>query len=422
MALIYNATFDSQTHILSLLDKAGNVISSCEVPSKELVDDPNKPLMLRAIKDNSSVTLTKKGTLDNTYQTSTNGTDWTDYTFGTNISLAKGESVYFRCSNHPTTQSYQNCVSFVMVGKIEAWHNAYSMISSSFTNTGASVGEYGMVALFKNCSSLTKAPLLLNALATYCYAFMFDGCTSLVQAPDLPATTLVDNCYVTMFSGCTSLTQAPALPATTLVRSCYQNMFHGCTSLVQAPELPATTLAQYCYAWMFHGCTSLTKAPDLPATTLVDNCYLTMFSGCTSLTQAPALPATTLANFCYQNMFHGCTSLVQAPELPATTLANDCYLSMFRGCTSLTQAPSLPATALVDSCYQYMFEGCTALKEVRISATRLRSDNTLKEWLAGVSATGDFYCDPNATIFPTDSTSGIPANWTRHALADYPQT
>jgi len=45
-------------------------------------------------------------------------------------------------------------------------------------------------------------------------------------------------------------------------------MFRGCTSLITAPELPATTLTNYGYQGMFGGCTSLTKAPDLPATTL----------------------------------------------------------------------------------------------------------------------------------------------------------
>ena len=193
MALIYNATFDSQARVLSLLDKAGNTISSCEVPSKELVDDPNKPLMLRAIEDNSSVTLTKKGTLDNTYQTSTNRKDWTDYTLGTKISLNNGESVYFRCSNHPTTQTISDYVQFVMEGKIEAWHNAYSMISSDFSSAEGSVGKYGMCRLFKDCKSLTKAPLLVNTLESCCYYSMFQGCKSLTQAPALPATTLASH-------------------------------------------------------------------------------------------------------------------------------------------------------------------------------------------------------------------------------------
>ena len=419
MALIYDVDFDSGTRVLSLLDKAGNVISSCEVPSKE-VDDPNKPLMLRAIEDNSSVTLTKNGTLSNTYQTSTNGTDWTDYTLGTKISLNKGESVYFRCSNHPTTQTYENCVQFVMEGKIKAWHNAYSMISSSFTSTGGSVGNYGMVHLFKDCASLTKAPLLVNALSPHCYQSMFSRCSALTQAPVLPATHLAEGCYQGMFYGCSALTQAPELSATTLADYCCNYMFSKCTSLTQAPELPATTLAEGCYQSMFDGCSALTQAPVLPATHLAESCYADMFYECSALTQAPVLPATHLAESCYQDMFDGCSEVTQAPELPATTLSLYCYLSMFRGCSALTQAPPLPATTLTNQCYQGMFEGCQSLKEVRIAATRTAT-NSLTDWLKGVSATGDFYCKPNATIFPT-GTSGIPENWTRRNIADYPTT
>lgn len=53
-------------------------------------------------------------------------------------------------------------------------------------------------------------------MANWCYNSMFSGCTSLVQAPALPATTLVDRCYNAMFYNCTRLTTAPALPATAL--------------------------------------------------------------------------------------------------------------------------------------------------------------------------------------------------------------
>ena len=200
-------------------------------------------------------------------------------------------------------------------------------------------------------------------MAESCYQFMFSGCTSLIQAPALPATTLANGCYRSMFEGCTSLAKAPnELPATTLASECYQNMFIGCTSLIQAPTLPATTLAVGCYVRMFGGCTGLTQAPALPATRLAASCYSSMFEGCTSLIQAPALPATTLADYCYEYMFQGCTGLTQAPALPATTLAEGCYSFMFQGCSSLTQAPALPATTLVDFCYVYMFGGCTGLK------------------------------------------------------------
>ena len=177
-----------------------------------------------------------------------------------------------------------------------------------------------------------------------------------------------DYCYQSMFYNCTSLTQAPELPATRLAESCYEKMFHDCTSLTQAPELPATTLANHCYQSMFYNCTSLTQAPELPATTLAKGCCWSMFYNCTSLTQAPELPATRLAESCYWGMFYNCTSLTQAPELPATRLAENCYRSMFYNCTSLTQAPELPATTLANHCYDEMFHDCTSLK---LSSTKI---------------------------------------------------
>ena len=293
MSLIYDVDFNSGTRVLSLLDKAGNTISSCEVPSKD-VDDITKPLTFRATQDGSTVALTKMGSPDGDFQTSTDGGNtWTDYSIGRRITLKSGDEVSFRVkADRSPYQSASDHYYFVMGGKIEAWHNVMSMYrANDFATYDTAVGSL--------------------------FAYLFDNCTSLTKAPVLPATTLTND-------------------------SCYYRMFDGCQSL--------------------------TKAPELPATTLVLNCYGGMFSGCQSLTEAPELPATTLAGSCYQNMFSGCQSL----------------------------------------------------KEVRISATTTAT-SALSSWLSGVAATGDFYCDPNATIFPTGE-SGIPQNWTRRNIADYPAT
>ena len=227
----------------------------------------------------------------------------------------------------------------------------------------------------------------------------------------LPATTLANNCYYHMFDGCTSLVTAPELPATTLAEKCYETMFHGCTSLTTAPELPATTLAEYCYETMFSGCTSLTTAPELPATTLAERCYNGMFSGCTSLVNAPELPATTLADTCYSSMFRKCTSLVTAPELPATTLANFCYYDMFRKCTSLVIAPELPATTLADGCYYDMFKECTKINYIKCLATDISASGCCTSWVNFVASSGTFVKAASMTSWPT-GTSGIPSGWT----------
>lgn len=167
-------------------------------------------------------------------QTSTDGTIWSDYVFGTEIMLTHaGDKVYFRnAAEGMTAFSKDNAIcQFSMTGKIAASGNVMSLVD-------------------KTCTA-TAIP------NDYCFMELFSGCTALTTAPELPATTLASNCYWYMFHGCTSLTIAPELPATTLADWCYAGMFFGCTSLTTVPELPATTLAEKCYAKMFFGCTSL---------------------------------------------------------------------------------------------------------------------------------------------------------------------
>ena len=214
------------------------------------------------------------------------------------------------------------------------------------------------------------------------FCSLFENCSVLTSAPELPATTLADNCYSFMFYGCTSLTSAPDLPATKLAENCYNSMFFGCTSLTSAPELKATELAVSCYNSMFQDCTNLNTAPKLPAKTLAEGCYSYMFLGCKHLNTAPELPATILAKACYERMFERCIYLNTAPELPATELAEDCYSYMFCDCRSLQKAPSLSAETLASGCYEYMFKECTILS----SATMLAPSNQIlkkciRDWL-----------------------------------------
>ena len=183
---------------------------------------------------------------------------------GTIITLANvGDKVYFRAKqdNQQFAIDDINCNKFVMTGKIAASGNINTLLKADGSILDLTIN---------------------NVDRSYCYANMFSGCSSLTQAPELPAMTLADSCYSSMFGGCTSLIKAPELPAMTLADSCYGGMFSSCFSLTQAPELPATTLAKSCYAGMFIACSSLAQAPELPATTLADYCYSMMFYECKS--------------------------------------------------------------------------------------------------------------------------------------------
>ena len=335
-------------------------------PEKPDLDvfDPNVPFCIENVGDvPASVRYNTKNTnirISKDYKT------WNDYTTGDSIALDPTERVYIKSDY---VKDLGTSPRFVFNGdgaRLRARGNIASLIYGS---NDAYVNKYTSTEVF-------------------CYQCMFSGCTSLVQAPELPATKLNYTCYARMFMGCTSLTQAPELPSIYVVDDCYNSMFSGCASLTQAPALPATKLADYCYNNMLKGCTSLTKAPELPVTTLAFGCYSDMFSGCTSLTRAPELPATTLADWCYARMFQGCSSLTQAPELPATTLVERCYSNMFQYCKKLNYVKCLATDTSATDCTIY--------------------------WLYGVATTGDFYA-PASTNWTTGG-SGIPQGWTRHDI------
>ena len=69
-----------------------------------------------------------------------------------------------------------------------------------------------------------------------------------------------------MFYGCTSLTQAPALPATTLADSCYRSMFVGCASL----KLSSTQTDEYIQEY---------RIPSSGTGTTTSNALTGMFAG-----------------------------------------------------------------------------------------------------------------------------------------------
>ena len=332
------------------------------------VENPGDALCFTNMNENgaSTISLNKIGELQTDYEYYKNGY-WEPYNISDAITLENnGDKVYFRGSR--SLQSDENFMQFSITGRVVASGNINSLLSSD-------------EAVYKNI---------------YDYS-AFEIANS--------------HTFYKLFYNCTALIQAPELPTTTLTEWCYYNMFMDCTSLTQAPELPATNLAERCYGGMFENCTSLTQAPELPATTLANYCYIAMLSGCSSLVQAPELPATNLVLYCYYGMFWDCTSLTQVPELPATTLSSGCYDHMFSGCTSLVQAPELPATQLTEYCYSSMFSGCNKLNYIKCLATDISAEFCTDDWLSNVASVGTFECD-NKKYFLLDSSSGIPKGWT----------
>lgn len=120
----------------------------------------------------------------------------------------------------------------------------------------------------------------LTSSNEYAFRFLFSGCTGVVDAANLILPTgLVDGCFWGMFNNCTGLTTAPELPATTLETYCYCNMFAYCTSLRTAPKLPAAVLKTSCYYYMFYECRHISRIECLATDTSASTCIRNWVNG-----------------------------------------------------------------------------------------------------------------------------------------------
>lgn len=325
---------------------------------------PPPPLYIEALEDGMTVTATITGleySLDNKV--------WTSLAANSaSPSVATGERVYLRVSQAPasggikTLSASKRCNVGGNIMSLVYGGDYADKTEFPATNIGSYYSYFS--ALFQGAKIVSAKSLELPAknlsFYEYIYAYMFKNCSSLVEAPDLPAEELGVTAYYSMFENCTVLETTPAIYARSVKRESMSNMFLGCSGLKEAGDLLITMTADSC---------------------------------------------------CKQ-MFRNCSALVKAPALPATSMASECYRSMFQGCSSLTEAPVLPAEKLVSGCYSYMFGQCSALSKITAMTKDALSSTYANYWVSGVAATGIFVKNAAATWANTFGTSAIPSGWT----------
>ena len=250
---------------------------------------------------------------------------------GTTIAYKSCENMFNGCTSLTTPPSgkipsvitFNYCCSNMFNGCI-ALTTAPALMASSMK-------PYSYENMFNGCISLKHPPIMASSItmnANNCFASMFRGCTSLEETIETTLLSGSTSSCQDMFRGCIALTRCNiTFTESNKGEACFASMFNGCTSLISAPELPATSLSNSCYNYMFYGCTSLVNVPSiLPATTLPHSCYRNMFQGCTNITTAPELPALSLYTGCYIQMFDGCSKLNYIKAL-YTTAYNTNYTS-----------------------------------------------------------------------------------------------
>ncbi len=192
----------------------------------------NEPIKFSIESGTATVSMTKTGAPNEIYlQYSRDKLSWSDWDL-TALEISELSPLYIKGNN-------QNGIS------------SSGTVCYTFTVSGSGVSCSGNIMSLLG-SAATSIP------TGYCFANLFRG-SSIVSAPELPATELTEFCYYCMFTNCTSLVSAPELPATTLQNDCYNSMFFGCTSLITAPELSANTLTARCYSNMFKSCSALSN-------------------------------------------------------------------------------------------------------------------------------------------------------------------
>lgn len=136
-------------------------------------------------------------------------------------------------------------------------------ITSTPNYSFVSVGQHGIEQMFRECTSLTTAGnLYVDTIGDSGCMQIYLNCTALTTAGTINSNYFGYRACLGMFQNCTSLTSAGAVGNSSSVISeqCLNTMFYGCTSLINAPALLATTLTgRDCYAGMFQNCSSLNQ-------------------------------------------------------------------------------------------------------------------------------------------------------------------
>lgn len=221
-------------------------------------------------------------------------------------SLFSGMSRIRKAPVLPATDMEEGCYQFMF--------NACTSLVEVPELPATELDKWCYSEMFQGCNSLTAtAPMTINFCNTQSCHGMYKNCNYLVDASNITINygeTSAYEGYGNMFSSCPRLKKTPNLAATTVTGTqCYSCMFMDCTSLTEAPELPATTLGPQCYGNMFEGCTSLEVAPELTAaTTLARYCFYQMFFDCTNLKYIKMTATNVSAQNCLQYWVHNVAS------------------------------------------------------------------------------------------------------------------
>ena len=295
---------------------------------------------LEFVSDNSFTMNTNKlwnGTIE--YN---NGQGWTAWN-GSQISSSNidgRQRIYFRGSNN----------TYIM-GSNGSRDNAWKITGSNVECNGNlwNILDYNTV-------KQDKVP----GHASRCFYHMFDSCEALIKVPALgtkyPRPVSNDHTF-----------EAPEY--------CYAYMFYGCSNILEPAELVSHKMGSYCYLAMYQNCVKLTRSTNLDfpqVRTLPDAeyCYSNMFYGCSSLEEVKNLGTKYGISTFYRTFSH-CNSIRTIPDIIQYNSGEgiyhtwSTYREAFSYCLGLRRYPTITTNntfsdlrQLYENHFNYMFLGC----------------------------------------------------------------
>jgi len=144
--------------------------------------------------------------------------------------LWKGSGTQY--ANSSVYSRFTSTAAFDVYGNSLSLFRGDNFIGYTSIGSGGRV-DYYLKALFYNNTNLVNAERLIlpTNYGLSCMASMFELCTNLISAPDIPSSSVYQSSQDSMFKGCTSLTKAPDLLSSSIGARSYYSMFSGCTSL-----------------------------------------------------------------------------------------------------------------------------------------------------------------------------------------------
>ena len=295
---------------------------------------------LEFVSDNSFTMNTNKlwnGTIE--YN---NGQGWTAWN-GSQISSSNidgRQRIYFRGSNN----------TYIM-GSNGSRDNAWKITGSNVECNGNlwNILDYNTVKQDK-----------IPTHASRCFYHMFDSCEALVKVPALgtkyPRPVSNDHTF-----------EAP--------QYCYAYMFYGCSNILEPAELVSHKMRDYCYLAMYQNCVKLIRSADLSFPQVgafpdAEYCYSNMFYGCSNLEEVKSLGKESGISTFYRTFSH-CNSIRTIPDIiqyhdgEGAYHTWSTYREAFSYCLGLRRYPTITTNntfsdlrQLYNNHFDYMFLGC----------------------------------------------------------------